>query len=63
MRSENEWPMEEEEVENAVRQVEAEARMRRVARRVGALLFVVVFLVDVFASPELLAAVSRLCGS
>ena len=63
MRSENEWPMEEEEVENAVRQVEAEARMRRVARRVGALLFVVVFLADVFASPELLAAVSRLCGS
>lgn len=61
MRSENEWPMEEEE--NAVRQVEAEARMRRAARRVGALLFVVVFLVDVFASPELLAAVSRLCGS
>ena len=61
MRSENEWPMEEEE--NAVRQVEAEARMRRVARRVGALLFVVVFLFGVFASPELLAAVSRLCGS
>ena len=61
MRSENEWPMDEEE--NAVRQVEAEARMRRAARRVGALLFVVVFLVDVFASPELLAAVSRLCGS
>ena len=52
-----------EEEENAVRQVEAEARMRRAARRVGALLFVVVFLVDVFASPELLAAVSRLCGS
>ena len=61
MRSENEWPMDEEE--NAVRQVEAEARIRRAARRVGALLFVVVFLVDVFASPELLAAVSRLCGS
>ena len=61
MRSENEWPMEEEE--NAVRQVEAEARMRRAARRVGAVLFVVVFLVDVFASPELLAAVSRLCAS
>ena len=61
MRSENEWPMDEEE--NEVRQVETEARMRRAARRVGALLFVVVFLVDVFASPELLAAVSRLCGS
>ena len=33
------------------------------ARRIGALLFVGVFLLDVFGNPELLVAVSRLCGS
>ena len=32
------------------------------ARRLGALLFVAVFLLDVFGNPELLAAVSKLCG-
>ena len=32
------------------------------ARRLGALLFAAVFLLDVFGNPELLLAVSRLCG-
>ena len=33
-----------------------------VARRLGALLFVVVFLLDVLGNPELLLAARKLCG-
>lgn len=38
-------------------------RRRVLARRIAALLFVVVFLLDVAADPLLVAAVSRLCAS
>ena len=37
-------------------------RAQVVIRRVAALLFVGVFLLDVLAEPSLVAAVSRLCG-
>lgn len=56
------WPIE-PEVEQEVAAVEAIARRQRVARRIGAVLFAGVFLLDVFGDPQLVAAVSRLCGS
>lgn len=55
-----EW-LTEPEVEAEVARVEATAKRQRVARRIAAVLFVVVALLDVVAGPEALAAVSKLC--
>lgn len=51
--------MQDEEPDVAPRVV---TRGDQLARRVGALLFVAVFLVDVFGDPTLLLALREMCG-